>query len=214
MSYKVAEVVDVEEFNRFMNNEFKDAVLEFNGACGKSPHTVKTVEKAVDMILNECKRVIEEADETIKAYKENNRAERLDGIVDVYWTQTQLANLFAVLSEKFGSELSTEISHRAYDDQLKIVYARDIVPLAITLGTGTIISGKAIVASAIRIMKNNQQKYTTDIDVALDWAERLEKGQSMMGYIHNGKKFYCLKRDEDDYVVKPYNFKSVNLEDI
>ena len=86
--------------------------------------------------------------------------------------------------------------------------------MAIQLGTGTIITGKAIVASAIRIMKNNEQKYTTDLDKALDWAERLEEGQSMMGYIFNGVKYFCLKRDSDDYIVKPYDFKAVNLEDI
>lgn len=211
---KIAEVVDVKEFNRFMSEEFKTAVVTFNGACGKSPELVDDVSIAVDMIFNECKRVIEECDETIQAYKETNRKERLDGIVDIYWTNTQLTNLFEVFAEKFGTELSKEIAHRAYDDQLQIVHARDLVPLAIQLGTGTIITGKAIVASAIRIMKNNEQKYTTDLDKALDWAERLEEGQSMMGYIFKGVKYFCLKRDSDDYIVKPYDFKAVNLEDI
>ena len=211
---KVAEIVDVKEFNRFLENEFKTAVVTFNGACGKSPELVNDVEVAVDMIFNECKRVIEECNETITAYGERDRKERLDGIVDVYWTNAQLTNLFEVFSKKFGDELSKEIQHRAYDDQLQIVHARDLVPLAIQLGTGTIITGKAIVVSALRIMKNNEQKYTTDMDKALDWAERLEKGQSMMGYVFNGVKYFCLKRDSDDYIVKPYDFKSVNLEDI
>lgn len=211
---KIKEVVDQNEFNRFIGNEFKNSVLTFNGACGKAPELVGDVEVAVDMILNECKRVIEECEETIKAYKDNDRAERLDGIVDVLWTNTQLLNLFDVFGEKFGKELYEEIRHRAYDDQLLIEHSRVLVPLAITLGQGTIISAKAILVSASRIMANNAQKYTTDVDKALDWAERLEEGQSMMGYIYKGVKYFCLKRVSDDYIVKPYDFKSVSLEGI
>lgn len=214
MSYVIPEIVEQKDFESFIENELKQAVVTFNGACGKAPDNVSDVEVAVDMILNECKRVIEECEETIQAYKDNNRKERLDGIVDVYWTNTQLKNLFEVFSEKFGSELMEAIKHRAYDETLLIVLARDLVPLALKLGMGTIISGKAIIVSATRIMQNNAQKYTTDVDVALDWAEHLTEGQSMMGYVFQGQKYYCLKRDSDDYVVKPYDFVPVSLEDL
>ena len=91
--YEVPEIVEEKEFNEFLNGVFKEAVLEFNGACGKSVSKVKDGHQAVDMVINECKRVVEECHETIKAYHDKDRKERLDGVVDVFWTNTQLSHI-------------------------------------------------------------------------------------------------------------------------
>lgn len=211
---KVKDIIEVEDFNEFMMGDFKEVVLEFNGACGKSPELVDDVEIAVDMILNECKRVIEECNESIAAYHERNRAERLDGIVDVYWTNTQLTNLFTVFHNKFGTELAEELKHRAYDDQLLLVEAKALTPLAIQLAQGTIISGKAIVCAATVIMENNKQKYTDESVIAKDWEANMPEGCSIHKNVYKGRTYYCIKRDSDDYIVKPYTYCAVNLEDL
>lgn len=203
----------LEDLNKFLTGPFRDAVLEFNGACGKSPYTVENVEKAVDMLLNECRRVIEEGEEGKTAYLEQNRTERLDAVVDIYWTQTQLLNVMAVCKSRFP-DFMEELKSRAYDDVLLIEYATQIASLGIQLAQGTIISGHAIEVAAKRIMKNNSMKYTDDPAKAQEWAKHLEDGQELKSYVYNGKTLYCVKRMYDDYIVKPYGFVPVKLGDI
>lgn len=219
MSYVVPKEVDQTEFNNFLNGYFRESVLEFNGACGKSLESVENLDDAITAILNESKRVIEESNETIQAYLQRDRTERLDGIVDVYWTQTQLTHLFVGSAEKFGrAEFGNALSKLDYDEQQMLKYARGIAPLALELGIGKIISGKAIVVSAMRIIKNNRMKYTTDKAVAEDWgnhiAEEYQGKHAIKSYMYNGVEYFCIKRLEDDYIVKPYNFKPVALGDL
>lgn len=206
-------VITLKEFNEFLEKELKPAVLEFNGACGKAPELIDDIDIAVDMILNECKRVVEECNESIAAYTNKDRVERLDGIVDSYWTNTQLSNLFAVFGNKFGTdELYEAINHRDYDDVLLITYATELFPLAVSLAQGTIISGAAIIHAARLIIKNNKQKYTEDCDKAATWGENLaDPDHSLEAYEYGGKLFYCIKRVTDDYIVKPFDFKNVKL---
>lgn len=213
--YKIPVLVEEKEFFEFINGVFAASVAEFNGACGKNPHTVTDVDDAVDMVLNECDRVIEESEEAIAAYRQRNRKERLDGIVDVYWTVTQLDNLMNVFTEKFGAEFSETLKLRDFDDVLKVAYASSQSKLGIQLAQGTIISGEAIIHAALRVMENNKMKYTDDKDVAEDWRANMDKKHVglhfLKSYEYQGKTYYCIKRKSDDYIVKPYNFKSVDL---
>lgn len=216
MSYVVPELVQKEDFNEFLLGHFRDAVLEFNGACGKGVNAPENVQQASIAIINECKRVIEECNETIKAYTERDRKERLDGIVDVYWTQTQLTALFKGFADRFGAgELAKALDELDHDERLLMEYARSIVPMALTLGIGNIISGKSIIISALRVIENNRKKYTTCPDTAKDWEEKIPeecKGKHVIkSYEHEGTTYYCIKRLSDDYIVKPYNFKPVEL---
>lgn len=205
----------VEQFNEFLNKELRPAVYEFNGACGKDPYAVEDIDEAAVMVINECKRVIEECDETIAAFKAKDLKERLDGVVDVYWTFSQLDNLMVVFNEKFGGELIQHMkANYEYDEVLLLTYAVKLAPLAIQLGQGTIISGHRISIAARRIIENNKQKYTTDLDTALDWEKHRPEGVVLRKYEYLGQEYYCLKRISDDYIVKPYTFKDVKLEDL
>lgn len=204
----------IEEFNTFLKEELFPAVFEFNGACGKDPENVEDIDVAVSMVLNECKRVIEECDETVKAYNERDTKERLDGVVDVYWTSTQLQRLLEVFMRKFPNLIAHMKQTYEFDEVLQLNHALGYYQLAITLGQGTIISGHRIALAARRIIANNKQKYTTDLETALDWEKFRPAGVVLMKYEYNGTEFYCLKRTSDDYVVKPYTFKDVKLEDL
>lgn len=209
--YVIPEIVEKEDFNKYLSTRFRDAVIEFNAACGKNPLHIKDGDVAVDMVLNECKRVIEESDETIKGYLESYRKERLDGIVDTYWTATQLEFLLSTFYLNIKEEFLDALRHREYDKQLMITYAHKNSELAVVLGQGTIISAKAIMIAAERVIINNKMKYTDDVNKAQEWAKHLEDGQELKSYEFNGKTFYCIKRIFDDYIVKPYGFKPVDL---
>lgn len=205
----------VEEFNKFMVETFKPAVLEFNGACGKSPESVNDVETAAKFIVNESKRVAEECEETIKAFKENAREERLDGVVDVYWTSIQLQNLLLSFREKFGvDELNIAMSELPYDDVLWFHLASSQADVAISVGQGNIFSGHLIANASIVIIENNKQKYTKNKDVADDWATKMTDGCYIQQNEFNGQTYYCIKRKSDDYIVKPYTYKAVDLKSL
>ncbi|QIW91584.1 hypothetical protein vBAbaMD22_71 [Acinetobacter phage vB_AbaM_D22] len=207
-------VFGLEEFNKFLEEELKPAVLEFNGACGKDPSKVDDIYDASEMILNECKRVIEECEETVAAYKARDAKERLDGVVDVYWTSIQLQHLLDTFMVKFPDIIQFMKENFEYDEVLQLSYALGFFQLAITLGQGTIISGHRIALAGRRIVANNKQKYTTNLDEALDWEKQRPAGVILRNYTFNGQEFYCLKRVEDDYIVKPYTFKDVKLGDL
>lgn len=205
----------VKEFNEFLSGTLKPAVLEFNGACGKSPESVENVEDAVVFIVNESKRVYEECDETIKAFKENDRVERLDGVVDVYWTSIQLNNLLNVFIDKFGAEeFNAAMAELPYDSILWFKLASSLAPTAITVGQGNIISGHLIANAAIVIIENNKQKYTESREVADDWATKMPEGCYIQTNTYNGKVYHCIKRQFDDYIVKPYTYKAVDLKSL
>lgn len=204
----------VNEFNQFIENELKPAVYEFNGACGKDPHNVEDQHEAAEMIINECKRVIEECDETVKAFHDKDVKERLDGVVDVYWTTSQLYNVVGVLREKFPDIIHFMKENYDFDEVLLLQYAMAYSLLAITVGQGTIISGHRIALAAKRIIINNKLKYTDNLELAKTWAEKMPEGCIMESNMYNGKEFHCIKRVSDDYIVKPFDFKPVNLEDI
>jgi len=204
----------IEQFKEFLVNTLKPSVLEFNGACGKNPEAVIEEYDAAEMILNECKRVIEECDETIAAYNARDLKERLDGVVDVYWTSTQLQHLLDVFMKKFPDIILFMKNNFEFDEVLQLNYALNLFPMAITLGQGTYLSGHRISIAARRIIENNKQKYTTDLDVALDWEKHRPEGVVLRKYEYNGQEYYCLKRVADDYIVKPYTFKEVKLEDL
>lgn len=204
----------LKEFNEFMANELKPAVYEFNGACGKDPNAVEDKDEAVEMILNECKRVIEECDETVKAFREKDTKERLDGVVDVYWTTAQLDNVVGVLCGKFPNLIQYMKDNYDFDEVLQLQYALKYAPLAIAVGQSTILSGHRICLAAKRIIINNKLKYTTDLELAKTWAEKMPEGCMIESNVYNGTEFHCIKRLSDDYIVKPFDFKPVNLEDI
>ncbi|QQV88779.1 hypothetical protein Liucustia_79 [Acinetobacter phage Liucustia] len=204
----------IEEFNKFLEQELYPAVFEFNGACGKDPEKVEDIDDAAEMILNECKRVIEECDETIAAYKARDTKERLDGVVDVYWTSAQLQRLLDVLMVKFPNIIAHMKENYEFDEVLQLNHALGLFPIAITLGQGTILSGHRIALAARRIIANNKQKYTSNIEEALDWEKHRPAGVVLRKYEYNGQEFYCLKRTSDDYVVKPHTFEDVKLGDL
>lgn len=205
----------VEEFNKFINETLKPAVLEFNGACGKSPESVKSVKQAATFIVNESKRVVEECEETIKAFKENNHTERLDGVVDVYWTSIQLQNLLLVFREKFGvEEFNIAMSELPYDDVLWFHLASQQASLAIYVGQGNLFSGHLIANASIVIIENNKQKYTTDKEVAADWEKQMPEGCYIQTNVYKDVTYYCIKRKSDDYIVKPYTYKAVDLKNL
>lgn len=204
------------ELDEFLSGQFALAVFEFNGACGKSPESAKNINEAVDMLLNESRRVIEESQESINAFLVDDRKERLDGVIDVYWTNTQLSRLFEVFAINFGEkELAKALSACGVDSVNLIRLAGAMAQTAISTAVGDKITGNAIVAGGLRVIKNNAQKYTKSKEVADDWEKHIDKGtQAIKSYEFNGETLYCIKRLSDDYIVKPYNFKAVKLEDL
>lgn len=220
MEYVVPENVTAKEFNEFLVGIFRESVIEFNSACGKNPLLVKNPKAAADMVLNECKRICEESQEAIQAFYNKDRKERIDGIVDIHWCLTQFRYLFHVFHANFtvskGDEnyntFLKELSELSYDDRMIIEHVNNISREALVVATGNIISGETIIRAALKVIENNKQKYTDDFDVASDWlANNKVEGVELRGYVYNDKKYYCLKRISDDYIVKPYTFKAVEL---
>lgn len=207
-----------EDFDLYLTEKFSQGVILFNRACGKSMDICETPFDGLQMIVNESKRVLEENFEALKAYMENNTRERLDGFVDSLWTMTQLSYLYVAFEEKFGALDQKTMKQFSYDGELiNLQIVTKLHPVACLAARSDLFNAKRVYLACELILANNTSKYTTDKAVADDWVANLEQvyGDDLIRLHENvvdGVTYYCLKRDSDDYICKPYNFKPVILE--
>lgn len=207
-----------EQLDEYLTKEFAAGVVFFNRACGKSMDLCDDQVSGLEMIVNESIRVLEENTECLTAYLEKNLKERLDGYVDSLWTMSQLNGLHKAFEEKFGAPSQEALSQFEYDGELlTIQLVGQLHATACLAARSDQFTAKRVKLACELILANNNKKFTSDKAVADDWVANLVQayGDDLIRLHENvvdGVTYYCLKRDSDDYICKPYNFVPVRLE--
>ena len=203
-----------EDLKEFLSTTFANSVVSFNKACGKDMRNTKNEVQGFQMIVDESKRVFEEALECFKAFADKDDKERLDGLVDVVWCYTQINALLEEFTDMYGEAGKEIVGGFDFDEDLILVQnLASIYTLAETLARSNRFTPKRIMLAAALIAENNSMKYTTDKAVAYGWIENVGvSGIELECNVVDGVQHYCLKRIEDNKVMKPYNFVPVKLE--
>lgn len=203
-----------EDLNKFITEVFEPAVINFNLRCGNTVDVLETVEQAIDALVNQSKRVLEEELETLSAYLAGDVKERLDGVVDSMVTSIYQVFLWTQIVEKFGEdEVLEEIAALDFDERNLLTITRSLYPTTLESGLGEAIQPKRLMLAMELIVANNNLKYTTDIDVANDWiAKTDDRDLCLKETVVDGVSYYCLRRISDGKIMKPYNFIPVKLE--
>ena len=203
-----------QDLELYFSTVFAEDVILFNKACGKDMKKTESAVEGFQMIVDEAKRVFEEALECFVAYSDKDDKERLDGLVDVIWCYTQINSLLTEFTEVYGTATPDVVSCFDFDEDLIVVQnLAAIYTLAETLARSNRFTPKRIMLAAQLIAENNSQKYTEVKSVADDWINNVAvSGIELESNVVDSVTYYCLKRKEDNKVMKPYNFVPVKLE--
>lgn len=211
------EAVTNENLQEYLQTEFRNRVLKFNTVCGKGlPDKVRS-EELVLQIIEQSDRVLEECIEALSAYLNNDGQERLDGLVDILVTEIQLRALVELmndLEEEQKGLFELALSKYDPDDYVHLNEMGKVVSSSIAIAMGVNkFSPKRIKLACDLVLDNNDQKWTTDLEVAKDWEANIkEEGVVLLTVDYEGVKHYSLRRLSDKKIMKPYNFQSVNLQ--
>jgi hypothetical protein len=213
----VKETVTDESLQDYIANEFRQRVLKFNAVCGKGlPEKVRS-EDLVLQTIEQGDRVLEECVEALSAYLDNNAQERLDGLVDILVTETQLRALIELLEQvKHENKGLVELAFSKFnpDDYVHLNEMGKLVTSSIAIAIGVNkFTPKRIKIACDLILDNNDQKWTTDLEKAKDWERNIsEEGVVLLTTEYEGVNHYSLRRLSDRKVMKPYNFVAVKLD--
>ena len=209
---KGKQVYTNEDLQKYLEGDFKQAVVDFNNRCGKGVSNDHTCTQVIQLVINQNKVVIEECLESLTAFQQRNTTERLDGLIDVYITKTMLDE-FIIALDKFSDEEVTEASlNFSEDDLLTIQIVPQLLNPAIIAASGiNLFNPKRFFINAELILENNRMKYTDDYDKMLSWKANMKEGCQIKTTTIDGKDWYCIILTETGKIQKPFDFTPVTL---
>lgn len=209
---KGKQVYTNEDLQKYLEGDFKQAVVDFNNRCGKGVSDDHTCTQVMQLVINQNKVVIEECLESLTAFQQRNTTERLDGLIDVYVTKTMLDE-FMIALDKFSDEEVTEASlNFSEDDLLTIQIVPQLLNPAIIAASGVnLFNPKRFFINAELILENNRMKYTDDYDKMLSWKANMKDGCQIKTTTIDGKDWYCIILTETGKIQKPFDFTPVTL---
>ena len=209
---KGKQVYTNEDLQKYLEGDFKQAVVDFNNRCGKGVSDDHTCTQVMQLVINQNKVVIEECLESLTAFQQRNTTERLDGLIDMYVTKTMLDE-FMIALDKFSDEEVTEASlNFSEDDLLTIQIVPQLLNPAIIAASGVnLFNPKRFFINAELILENNRMKYTDDYDKMLSWKANMKDGCQIKTTTIDGKDWYCIILTETGKIQKPFDFTPVTL---
>ena len=209
---KGKQVYTNEDLQKYLEGDFKQAVVDFNNRCGKGVSDDHTCTQVMQLVINQNKVVIEECLESLTAFQQRNTTERLDGLIDVYVTKTMLDE-FMIALDKFSDEEVTEASlNFSEDDLLTIQIVPQLLNPAIIAASGVnLFNPKRFFINSELILENNRMKYTDDYDKMLSWKDNMKDGCQIKTTTIDGKDWYCIILTETGKIQKPFDFTPVTL---
>ena len=206
-------VMTNEDLEKYLNGDFKQAVIDFNNRCGKGVTDRHTCSQVLQLVIDQNKVVIEECLESLTAFQERNTVERLDGLIDVYVTKTMLDEFMTAL-DNFSDEEITEASlNFSEDDLLTLQIVPQLLNPAIIASQGVnLFNPKRFFINAELILENNRMKYTDCFEKMLTWKANLEDGCQIKTTTIDGTDWHCIIFTETGKIKKPFDFTPVVLD--
>ena len=210
---KTKDVFTNEDLQKYLEGDFKQAVIDFNNRCGKGVTDRHTCSQVLQLVIDQNKVVIEECLESLTAFQERNTVERLDGLIDVYVTKTMLDEFMTAL-DNFSDEEITEASlNFSEDDLLTLQIVPQLLNPAIIAAQGVnIFNPKRFYINAELILENNRMKYTDCFEKMLTWKANLEDGCQIKTTTIDGTDWHCIIFTETGKIKKPFDFTPVVLD--
>jgi hypothetical protein len=187
----------------YTKQQFEQDVILFNQCCGSVlPTEDMTTDEIKAIIQRQVKIVNEELLETITALSEGNLVELLDGIADVRYTLVWLTKISEV-ADKLPNAPIMDHSLNGWLEVMRVTVAEccDVFPEDI------------ILEASRRVAENNNSKFTTDCDVAQQWADGVDFMVKIEEAVVDGVSYFCL-RDNNGKIRKKADFVSVELGDL
>ena len=206
-------VMTNEDLEKYLNGDFKQAVIDFNNRLGKGVTPEHTCNQVLQLVIDQNKVVIEECLESLTAFQQRNTVERLDGLIDVYVTKTMLDEFMTAL-DNFSDEEITEASlNFDEDDLLTLQITPQLLNPAIVAAQGiNLFNPKRFYINAELILENNNMKYTTCFEKMLTWKANLAEGTQIKTTEVDGIEYYSIVRLSDGKGMKPFDFEPVVLD--
>lgn len=210
---KTKDVFTNEDLQKYLEGDFKQAVIDFNNRLGKGVTPQHTCTQVLQLVINQNKVVIEECLESLTAFQQRNTTERLDGLIDVYVTKTMLDEFMTSL-DNFSDEEITEASlNFSEDDLLTLQITPQLLNPAIVAAQGiNLFNPKRFYINAELILENNNMKYTTCFEKMLTWKANLAEGTQIKTTEVDGVEYYSIVRLSDGKGMKPFDFTPVVLD--
>ena len=210
---KTKDVFTNEDLQKYLEGDFKQAVIDFNNRCGKGVTDRHTCSQVLQLVIDQNKVVIEECLESLTAFQERNTVERLDGLIDVYVTKTMLDEFMTAL-DNFSDEEITEASlNFSEDDLLTLQIVPQLLNPAIIASQGVnLFNPKRFFINAELILENNRMKYTDCFEKMLTWKANLEDGCQIKTTTIDGTDWHCIIFTETGKIKKPFDFTPVVLD--
>lgn len=202
-------------FMEYINGDFKVSAKDFLVRTGVwQPN--KTFTEIVESLNVQMRQVKEECLELLTAYGEDTeeaKVEKLDGVIDVYFT---VAN-FHFMCVEINAMIQHEprllpIFEEVASDELVSLLTAIVKP---TMELPATVPEASLLKAARLVAENNRLKYTDDIEEAKRWEIDNSDGleTKVVETTVNGITWYCLK-DNQGKVRKHKNFVKVKLEDL
>lgn len=195
---------------------FVRRVIEWNRTANKlkSQYTTQDLD-------NQKARVIEELNEAYDAIEGKNYIELRDALCDIFVTATYLDYMINYKDESFYRRYKKTTSTMYKEEYIKP--ALDKIKQAIEIDSYDKLAyyvfrlcesiNVDIKSDIALVLDNNDSKFLSSQDDAIASAEMYSaKGEEVM--IHNSGNLYVILRVSDNKVMKPKNFKSVNLKSV
>lgn len=192
---------------------FVKRVIEWNRTANKlkSQYTAQDLDNQKD-------RVIEELNEAYTAIAENDYIELRDAICDIFVTATYLDYMVNYNDDSFYKRYKKTTSTMYKEEYIRP--ALDKIKQAIEIDSYDKLAyyvfrlcesiNVDIKADISLVLDNNDAKFLSDFADATASAEMYnDKGENVV--IHQSGNLYVILRVSDNKVMKPKNFKSVNL---
>lgn len=182
--------------------DFKDDVVLFNTCCSnKLPTSDMSSFEVVELLRKQLRIINSEVKETFDALVEGDIVEVLDGTVDVAYTMVWFEVLLNIVQErKDGNECIDNIWNI-------FIESIDFQPI------NELFSYEVRTEAMRRIAKNNNEKFTTDVNEVSQWRDNASFSVYIDEVVVDGVKYYCIK-DEKGKVRKHSNFIEVDLSDL
>ena len=210
---KTKDVFTNEDLQKYLEGDFKQAVIDFNNRCGKGVSSEHTCNQVLQLVIDQNKVVIEECLESLAAFQERNTTERLDGLIDVYVTKTMLDEFMLALDNFSDEEITQASLNFSEDDLLTLQIVPQLLNPAIIAAQGVnLFNPKRFFINSELILENNRMKYTDDHDKMLTWKANLEDGCQIKTTTIDEKDWYCIILTETGKIQKPFDFVPVTLD--
>lgn len=186
--------------------EFSKSAIDFQVKTGLIAN-IKNLDSLHDSLVVQTEQVLEEMQEFLDAVNNDDKVEAVDGLVDVLFTGVNFDFIVQAIN---NIEENTYIVNDSID---KVVSAYEYcVNKVLNKFFDMNVDEKDIINSAKLIEVNNSNKYTYDLQEAINWGIDLSDGLAthIVATPVNDGVYFCLK-DKNGKVRKHKNFNKVDL---